>query len=163
MARHRQLLRCWRRLGISGAHTATVSAPLASVFVNDTIAKALGSNVRFPPEQTAQRLTQHPEADQRQTTPLRTFAPHGMDRQCHPPIVLARLTLRRRSLNASAHTLTFTRLSFWQWKRAASTAGIRAQLPMAQWFHVEMVRDSNDWSLHLTEHPPGTEQQIETP
>lgn len=30
-------------------------------------------------------------------------------------------------------------------------------------FHVEMVRDSNDWSLHLTEHPPGTEQQIETP
>jgi hypothetical protein len=26
-----------------------------------------------------------------------------------------------------------------------------------------MVGDSNDWSLHLTEHPPGTEQQIETP
>ena len=30
-------------------------------------------------------------------------------------------------------------------------------------FHIEMVRDSNDWSLHLTEHPPGTEQLIETP
>lgn len=30
-------------------------------------------------------------------------------------------------------------------------------------FHGEMVRDGNDWSLHLTEHPPGTEQQIETP
>ena len=29
-------------------------------------------------------------------------------------------------------------------------------------FHVEMVREGNDWSLHLTEHPPGTEQKIET-
>ncbi len=28
-------------------------------------------------------------------------------------------------------------------------------------FHIEMVRTDSEWSLHLSEHPPGTEQQIE--
>ncbi|MEQ5788432.1 hypothetical protein J3454_11065 [Erythrobacter sp. NFXS35] len=30
-------------------------------------------------------------------------------------------------------------------------------------FHIEMVRTDSKWSLHLSEHPPGTEQQIEPP
>jgi len=30
-------------------------------------------------------------------------------------------------------------------------------------FHIELVRDGEGWSLHLTEHPAGTEQEIEVP
>jgi len=30
-------------------------------------------------------------------------------------------------------------------------------------FHIEIVRTASEWSLHLREHPPGTEQQIEMP
>lgn len=30
-------------------------------------------------------------------------------------------------------------------------------------FQIEMVRDGGNWTLHLREHPPGTEQQIEAP
>jgi hypothetical protein len=30
-------------------------------------------------------------------------------------------------------------------------------------FHIEMERTDGGWSLHLSEHPPGTEQQIEIP
>ena len=30
-------------------------------------------------------------------------------------------------------------------------------------FQIELTRDGNDWSLQLTEHPPGTEQAIEVP
>ena len=28
-------------------------------------------------------------------------------------------------------------------------------------FQIEMVGDGSNWTLHLHEHPPGTEQQIE--
>ena len=30
-------------------------------------------------------------------------------------------------------------------------------------FGVELLRDAGSWSLELTEHPPGTEQNIEVP
>jgi hypothetical protein len=30
-------------------------------------------------------------------------------------------------------------------------------------FHIELVQTSEGWSVELTEHPPGTEQGIETP
>jgi hypothetical protein len=30
-------------------------------------------------------------------------------------------------------------------------------------FHVELVREGEAWSVELTEHPPGTEQDIELP
>lgn len=30
-------------------------------------------------------------------------------------------------------------------------------------FHVEIMRDSEGWTLNLNEQPPGTEQQIEVP
>jgi len=30
-------------------------------------------------------------------------------------------------------------------------------------FHVQLVRNDNGWSVELTEHPPGTEQNIEVP
>lgn len=30
-------------------------------------------------------------------------------------------------------------------------------------FHIELVREGGGWSLHLTEHPPGTGQEIEVP
>lgn len=30
-------------------------------------------------------------------------------------------------------------------------------------FHVELTRNIGGWSLELTEHPPGTEQEVEVP
>lgn len=30
-------------------------------------------------------------------------------------------------------------------------------------FHIELVRNGGGWSVDLTEHPPGTEQDIEVP
>jgi hypothetical protein len=30
-------------------------------------------------------------------------------------------------------------------------------------FEIELVRNGDGWTLDLTEHPPGTEQQIEVP
>ncbi len=30
-------------------------------------------------------------------------------------------------------------------------------------FHIELVRNSEGWSVNLTEHPAGTEQEIEVP
>jgi hypothetical protein len=30
-------------------------------------------------------------------------------------------------------------------------------------FHIELVRNGEGWTIGLTEHPPGTEQNIEVP
>lgn len=30
-------------------------------------------------------------------------------------------------------------------------------------FHIELTRNESGWSLALTEHPPGTEQNLEVP
>ena len=30
-------------------------------------------------------------------------------------------------------------------------------------FHIELVREGEAWSLKLTEHPPGAEQEVEVP
>jgi hypothetical protein len=30
-------------------------------------------------------------------------------------------------------------------------------------FHIELVRNGTGWTMELTEHPPGTEQNIEVP
>ena len=30
-------------------------------------------------------------------------------------------------------------------------------------FHIELIRDGDGWSVELTEHPPGTEQDLEVP
>jgi hypothetical protein len=30
-------------------------------------------------------------------------------------------------------------------------------------FHVQLVRNGSDWTVELTEHPPGTDQEIEVP
>lgn len=38
----------------------------------------------------------------------------------------------------------------------------QSPIPDGPVFHVELLRSGSDWALHLTEHPPGTEQQVET-
>ena len=30
-------------------------------------------------------------------------------------------------------------------------------------FHIELTRNASGWNLELTEHPPGTEQEVEVP